>query len=316
MVLLGVVTTLLAAVVVLLRWLTRYLRQRGERRLDPDLRDEILGLRATSRTQRVGECLVVAIGALSLGCVLWGFIEPRFPQVTEHHVVSNRLHPGTHIRVVQLSDLHSEATGHVESKVIQRVAALKPDLIVFTGDAINEEAGLPIFRATMTALARIAPCYAVRGNWETWWFPNLDLYGGTGVVPLDGRAKSIMVRGQELWLVGVGVDRESEFPHAMSQVKRDAFTVLLHHFPALAPRAAKLGIDLMLAGDTHGGQVKLPLFGELVRITRRNFWRSNGMHREGSMWLYVNRGIGGEGGIPLFRFACRPEIALFVLARS
>jgi uncharacterized protein len=313
LVLASVVTLIAAALIIQVRWIRRYLRQRAARGLGRQALGLSEQLRGSRSWQRWRERSLYALGVAAIGCVGWGFVEPNWVQITEHRVTSPKLLPGSSIRVIHLSDLHSEAKVHVEPEVVSKVAELRPDLIVFTGDAINEERGLPVFRATMTALAKIAPTYAVRGNWETWWFPNLDLYGGTGVHPSDGRAKSIVLRGQRVWLVGVGVDRENQLTPALGQVQKGGFTILLHHFVALAPRAAKQGVDLMLAGDTHGGQARLPLLGEVVRISRRGIWRSSGMHREGSMWLYVNRGLGGEGGIPRFRFGCRPEITVLRL---
>lgn len=267
-------------------------------------------LYALTPLQKWRERLLFALGSFMLLCVAWGFVEPNWIEVSEHRIASAKLLARTSIKVVLLSDIHSEANAHIEPELVARVASLKPDLILFTGDAINEEAGLRVFRKSIAALAEIAPTYTVRGNWETWWFPNLDLYGGTGAHPLDGRAEAVDVRGQTLWLVGVGVDRETQLARAMARVPKGSFTVLLHHFPALAPTASKLGVDVMLAGDTHGGQARLPLLGEVVRIARRGFWRKSGMHREGSLWLYVTRGVGTEGGVPRFRFACRPEISV------
>ena len=91
--------------------------------------------------------------------------------------------------------------------------------------------------------------------------------------------------------------------------------MFLHHYPCEWSTAERGGSDLHLAGDTHGGQVVLPGLGPLVRITREdgNYYAA-GLHRHGSMHLYVNRGIGMEGGsVPRVRFNCRPEITLFEL---
>jgi uncharacterized protein len=138
-------------------------------------------------------------------------------------------------------------------------------------------------------------------------------YLHTGAQLLDGQAKAITIRDQQVWLLGTGVDRERRLGSALKQVPHGTFKVLLNHFPALAAEAARRDVDVMLSGDTHGGQVRLPLLGELVRVASHGVWFSAGMHRVGSMWLYVNRGLGAEGGIPRFRFNCRPEIAVLQL---
>jgi len=314
LVLVVVTATLGAALLVLGRWSNRYLRGRRAARLDPEQRALLEQLRQIAPRQRRVEWLTFVLGAGTFLCVSWGlFVEPDWLEVTEHHIKSQKLLPHTSIKVVQLSDLHSEAKLHIEAEVIAAVARLRPDIIVFTGDALNEAAGLANFRQTIAALAKIAPTYGVYGNWETWWFPDLDLYGSTGARLLNERASSINIRGQTIWLVGVGVDREAQLTRATQLTPRTGFKLLLHHFPALAPRAAQLGFDVMLAGDTHGGQARLPWLGELVRIKRRGYWKSSGMHRESSMWLYVNRGLGNEGGLPRFRWGCRPELSVIYL---
>ncbi len=102
---------------------------------------------------------------------------------------------------------------------------------------------------------------------------------------------------------------------AFAKVPEGRFSILVHHYPALVGQASALGADLHLAGDTHGGQIRLPLLGPLIRIHRMGIWYPAGLHRVESTWLYVNRGIGMEGGrVPRARFMCRPEIAVIDLA--
>jgi predicted MPP superfamily phosphohydrolase len=83
------------------------------------------------------------------------------------------------------------------------------------------------------------------------------------------------------------------------------------------PQAAALGVDLYLAGHTHGGQWRLPLFGAI--LTSSKFWKryEAGAYQEGSTHLYVSRGIGLEGfGTPRARFFCPPEVVLISLSGS
>src|SRR5262249_32203008 len=63
------------------------------------------------------------------------------------------------------------------------------------GVAINSSGGLPVFRRCMTRIASIAPTFAVRGNWDVWYWSDLDLFGGTGVRELNGEAVAVQVRG-------------------------------------------------------------------------------------------------------------------------
>jgi predicted MPP superfamily phosphohydrolase len=94
----------------------------------------------------------------------------------------------------------------------------------------------------------------------------------------------------------------------------DTFNVLLYHSPDLMPEAVELGVDLYLCGHTHGGQIRLPLFGAI--ITSSAFWKryEMGRYEEGNTTLYVSRGLGLEGfGAPRARFLASPEIILWTL---
>lgn len=79
--------------------------------------------------------------------------------------------------------------------------------------------------------------------------------------------------------------------------------------------AKQAGADLVLSGDTHGGQIVLPILGPLVRIRRLGQpFIESGLPQHGETYLYVNRGLGMEGhGMPPVRIGCRPEIAVLDL---
>ena len=93
------------------------------------------------------------------------------------------------------------------------------------------------------------------------------------------------------------------------------FTILLFHSPDLAPQAAELGvIDLHLAGHTHGGQVRVPVYGALVTSSLYFKALEMGLYQLHDMLLFVSRGVGLEGkGAPRVRFNCRPQLKLFIL---
>jgi predicted MPP superfamily phosphohydrolase len=87
--------------------------------------------------------------------------------------------------------------------------------------------------------------------------------------------------------------------------------VLLAHDPALFPEAAARGVDLMISGHTHGGQVALPLFARRLNLARLMTRFTNGIYQTGPATLYVNRGLGTTG--PPVRLGVAPEIAILTL---
>ncbi len=101
---------------------------------------------------------------------------------------------------------------------------------------------------------------------------------------------------------------------ALRGVPDEAVTVLLAHSPDIILEPAALGMDLVLSGHTHGGQVRLPLIGPLYVNTELGKAYHQGLHRFGGSWLYVNRGVGTRG-LPI-RFLCPPELTIITLERE
>lgn len=243
-------------------------------------------------------------------------VEPYWPETTHTEVPCAKLpaNLARPLRIVHLTDLHSESPARLEPRLPELVAALAPDVIAFTGDALNDRAGLVHFRGVMTHLAALAPTFAVRGNWDVGYWKDEALFTGTGAQELDGVGVTLEVRGVRLHVAGAAVATESGIERALTGAPADAVFVFLHHYPELAAATAGRGPDLALAGDTHGGQVRLPLVGPLLEMKRRGTYYDQGLHRVGALSLYVNRGIGMEGGTaPRVRFLCRPEIAILDL---
>ena len=260
--------------------------------------------------------IVLPLAGLTVACMAYGyFVEPYWLEATEVHIASGKLAAAARpIRVVHLSDLHCDAKVRLEEKIPPIVAGLSPDLIVFTGDAVNSMEGVGNFRLCMTRLARLAPCYAVLGNWDLWYYSAAKLFSGTGVRLLEAEGVKLELAGTELWLAGAPVDQGGGIDRSLADAPAGAFTILLYHYPDEIYHAAERKVDLYLAGHTHGGQVALPLYGALVTLSRYGKQFERGLYRIGPTHLYVNRGIGMEGGVPRVRFCARPEVTLIELS--
>ncbi len=257
--------------------------------------------------------IVSGLAILGVGCAAHGyFVEPYWPAVTRVRIETRKFPQGARpVRVVHISDIHSDLKPRLEARLPQLIAVQKPDLIVFTGDCVNSRGGIPAFKKCFSRLARLAPTIVVKGNWDSPNFSSPDLFGGTGARELDGSAVKLKVGGVELWVAGVAFGDEMKIPQAVGQVPEGAFTVFLHHSPDWIEDIACLPVDLCCAGHTHGGQVALPFYGALITLSEYGKRFENGLHRVGETWLYVNRGIGMEGnGAPRVRFCARPEITV------
>ncbi len=317
-----VVAIYVAAGGVLVHWLGRL----AMRRLSPGAgTPEGAGPGRLRRAAFAFRIAVLALAGLGVLCALHArFVEPFWPTVNRVSVATPGLPAGGRpVRLVLLADTHCDVRPGVEERVPEIIAGLSPDAIVFAGDALNCEEGLPRFKKLMARLAAVAPTYAVRGNWDVWYFPGAGLFDGTGAEVLDGRAVPVRAGGAEVWLAGAGVDprarpgREAGLRQAraaLAAVPPGRPAVFVHHYPEVAALGLEAGAGLALGADTHGGQIRLPAIGALIRLSRMGGYFEPGLHDLPGGRLYVNQGLGMEGGrAPRMRFLCQPEITLIEL---
>lgn len=260
--------------------------------------------------------LLFTVGGVALLCFLYGlWIEPRWVEVTTVPVEMAEIPPGTPpIRVVQLSDFHAPSNLALQRRLPELVAGLRPDLIVFTGDAVNRPGGVAPFRETMRRLAETAPVLAVRGNRDRGAVERVDLFGGTGARELRGAAVEVTVRGVPLAFVGAS--RRGDWTDVYRALRRQPegrIAVYVAHSPDVTDDVARWGADLVLAGHTHGGQVALPGYGALWTSSRFGKRFEAGLYEVDGARLYVNRGIGMEATLPPVRFLARPEVTVLEL---
>jgi predicted MPP superfamily phosphohydrolase len=258
---------------------------------------------------------VLGLAGAGVLCMAYAYlVEPYRLEVTHVRIAVSRMPAGGGpIRIVQVSDLHCDPKPRLEERLPAVVAAERPDVIAFTGDAVNSLEGLPVFRECMKRLAAIAPTFAVSGNWERWRWDSVDLYAGTGVRELKGTAVRMETPGGPLWVVGAAFAASQTGASALAGLPAYEPRVFLYHAPDRAEQIAGWGADLCLCGHTHGGQVALPFYGALVTMSTTGKRYEAGLYRVGRMWLYVNRGIGMEGGVPRVRFCARPEVTVLDL---
>ncbi|HEV8239233.1 MAG TPA: metallophosphoesterase [Thermoanaerobaculia bacterium] len=275
---------------------------------------------AGAPVSRIGR-VVVALAAIGIACIVYArFIEPRWLEVTTTRVPTARVPAGHRgVRIVHLSDIHSDPKPLLEERLLALVAGLRPDLIVFTGDAANSPAGLPVFRAVLAKLARIAPTFAVKGNWDVWFFRDRERFAGTGARELDGDHATVDVDGVTVHVAGAAFDHPELVDAAVRSLPADGVAIVLYHAPfpdLVAPERARR-LDLFCAGHVHGGQVALPGYGAIITFSRFGKRFERGLYPDADGFgfpLYVSRGIGMEGGIaPRVRFWSRPEVALIDL---
>jgi len=267
---------------------------------------------STKRFWSKGAIVIHLLAITGLFCMAYGyFIEPYWIETKTVEIPTNKLHQ-TSIRLVQFSDLHCTGKVANEKKLVEIINALKPDVVVFTGDSMNNRNALPLLKETLTNLHAALGKFAVRGNFDVEFWKNIDLFGGTGFVELNGDTVELEKNGEKFQITGVYCDKEDMIGDVLKTIPQNRFSVFLHHFPDLIEDLNGQNVDLYLAGHTHGGQIALPFYGAIITLSHFGKKYESGEYKVGNIILYVNRGIGmDEFPAPRVRFFARPEITVF-----
>ncbi len=228
-------------------------------------------------------------------------LEPGWLQVRTVRLAKGR---PTH-RFVHFTDLHHKGDRKLLLAVVDAINALKPDFVCFTGDLVEEAAHVPEALALLKQIR--APLYGVPGNHDYWadvdFEPVAAAFRATGGDWLMDAATR--TRDGRVTITGLACE-SGHRPEPVPGTRN----VLLMHYPAWMKRFDGLRFDVQLAGHSHGGQVRLPLFGPVVIPwgVDEYDW---GLFETKTGPLYVNAGIGWF--FLNVRFRCRPEITLLEL---
>ena len=223
------------------------------------------------------------------------------------------------LTVVHLSDchFHSGVTQAYFDAVCDRAAALDPDIVVFSGDLLDDQRRLTWLPQTLGRLRGKRGQYFILGNHDWYLDPMAirrefvrlgwtDLSQQIVSIPSASDASSVplILCGDETPWMGVHPNLAGTPP--------EAFRILVSHTPDNIDWARENGIHLMLAGHTHGGQIQLPILGPVYSPSRYDCRFASGVFWLEPTLMYVSRGISGKEPI---RYHCRPEVTRLVLRR-
>ncbi|HEY8203276.1 MAG TPA: metallophosphoesterase [Pyrinomonadaceae bacterium] len=222
-------------------------------------------------------------------------------------------------RIVHLSDFHYGPLVNPEhlQRAVRAANDLRPDLIALTGDYISQDRAYAAPCAEVVGKLRARHgVYAVLGNHDHWTDAALiaDLFRLEGIRVLVNEGSRMDLKGETFWLAGVDdtmVGLE-DLSLAMAGARHSEFKLLLAHNPIILRRAARVGVDLVLSGHTHGGQVTWRSEKSRSGRPRRRMLR--GLGRRGDTQIYVTRGL-GTVVLPI-RYGCPPEISVLELRRA
>jgi hypothetical protein len=208
-------------------------------------------------------------------------------------------------RLVHFSDIHHKGDRDYLKAVVDKINSLAPDFVCFTGDVIEEEKYLA---EALEILAGVkAPMFGVPGNHDYWskvsFAPIHQCFNATGGAWLLDERRA--VAGGKINLIGVTCSHNNQATLPLNPALKN---ILLMHYPVWVKKLPGQKFDLILAGHSHGGQVRIPFYGPLVVPFGVDEY-DLGLFQTPAGPLYVNPGIGYIGGYD-FRFNCRPEITV------
>ena len=300
---------------------------------------------------------VVALAGAAAGVLLWSTLIERRLFTVRRHEIPLLPQGAAPLRVLQLSDLHLAPWQTGKMDWVRSLAELRPDLVVLTGDQMGHVGARSALLHTLSAFEGI-PTVFVHGSNDFYGprfknpfrylrepsrlntreqdIDNAALTAGLkdlGFVSIDNSAAELELRGTRLEFAGLGdphirFDDEAAMRSALDELRSagsddDTAPVRIGvvHAPYQAALGALLnaGSELILAGHTHGGQVRVPGVGALTSNSDLPPAQARGLsvwydaHR--AAYLNVSAGLGNSIYAPV-RFACRPEATLLTLSAA
>jgi predicted MPP superfamily phosphohydrolase len=244
------------------------------------------------------------------------------------------------LRVLHISDLHMTPGQRRKQHWVAALSATDPDLVITTGDNLaHPDAVTAVTRALQPLLDR--PGAFVFGSNDYhgpvfknpfgYFDRNRDYVQGVelptedlrevlvagGWTDLNNARTVLKAGGRSIELAGVDdphIGRNDYAPGPASATVDVRLGLTHSPEPAVLDAMARDGFDLLLAGHTHGGQVRVPGIGALVTNSGLDRRMARGLHRwpHSAAWLHVSAGLGTHPTAPI-RFACRPEASLLTL---
>lgn len=236
--------------------------------------------------------------------IVSGFINPL--QVTHYSYSSSKIPDGfENFRIVQISDFHCKDFGNKEANLIKAIKNEGPDLIIFTGDSIDDEHPIDNYRYLLEGIYNVAPIYYITGNHEydksAPYEEMLELHKQYRIRDLNDTDAIITHNGDAILLSGMDYlpvlnGHNLNIDYANTSI----FNMLLFHGTDRFDGIAPYHYDLVLSGHTHGGLICLPFIGGIVTNEGELFPKyDSGVYTNGVSTMISSRGL-GDAVVPRF----------------
>lgn len=227
-------------------------------------------------------------------------------------------------KIANISDLHSSYFGDNQEELINAIKDFEPDIIVLTGDIIDENnVDYQCVSKLLTGICDIAPIYSVSGNHEHSNYRShmklKRLYESYGVFVLENEEVTITKGNDSIHLYGLeyfGSYISENLTHMLGDLLPKAddnyYSILLNHRSDIFDELAPYGYELVISGHTHGGIIRLPFVGGVLSNDRTLFPKyDGGVFEKDESTLISSKGLGESNSIP--RFYNRRELVFITL---
>lgn len=256
-----------------------------------------------------------------IGILVYGFwIEPNMVKISNLDFVSPKIGEALNdFKIVQISDLHIKEYGIKEQFVVKSLLTIKPNLVVFTGDFIDNKKDLSVLNDFLKAFRASydGDAFAVLGNWDYESAPNeiMKLLQDYSITTLRNENVLYNFRENNFYIIGIDdpITNHDDVNAALFRVNLDKLNIVLVHAPDIVNHFSNNNkFDLILTGHTHGGQIGISNISKKLAPTSTGYIR--GLYETPFGTIYVNRGI-GSSVIPI-RFLCPPDLTVIKLTKK
>ncbi|MEM1324245.1 MAG: metallophosphoesterase [Bacteroidota bacterium] len=264
-----------------------------------------------SRRKFLRNSLLSIMGLLFLD-TFW--LEKFFIKTLNFHLNDQSFNP---IKLLQVSDLHLKSIRWRHRRLIKKINDLQPDLIAFTGDAIEDQKYIDLLDQFLQQIDPTIQKVAIMGNWEYWGHVDVSqlrkLYKRHNCDLLINENRQYRFNEQTINITGIDdwVGSHADYKAATADLKDADYHVVLTHCPAhkdqIDRERGAEKIDLILSGHTHGGQIKFFGFAPYTPPGSGHYVR--GWYNDEATNFYVSSGVGTS--VFPFRLGSRAEITLF-----
>lgn len=258
---------------------------------------------------------IIIIIPVIIAATVFLYVQNHWLQVSNHSLDFNELPKEFDgYKIVHLSDLHDQTFGENQKKLMEKINAINPDIVVFTGDLIDHRRyDLSSSMDLIRELTEKYKVYYVTGNHEAWTGKIEEIQKSlleAGVVVLRNDIETIEIDGAEIDIIGID---DPDFGNDLPLYELNKFSIMLSHRSELVEYYEASKANVVFTGHAHGGQFRL--FDRGLISPNQGFFPkyTQGVHELGNTKLVISRGLGNS--LFPFRIFNRPEIVVVELKK-